>query len=352
MLATYLDGLDLPDRAAVVEIGCGTGAISRVLAARPGVGEVTGVDPSPVFLDRARELSASVANLSFRQGDGRDLPLPDGSFDLAVLHTVLSHVPGPEVVLAQAFRVLRPGGALAVFDGDYNTVSVATGPADPLQACVDAFVQGSCHDPWVIRRLPGLAAAAGFTGIGLRSHGYAQITEPAYLLSLIDRGTDALAAAGGAGPSWPRPSSPRAAAGPRRTPSTGTSLLRVHRLRQPHRAKAQLARPARGGPRRCFPDERRRREEGAPKERGGKAAPPSGPGASQPAQYSGAVRLTAFWERMNAQFGEAYAASVAKDQVLARLAGRTVQQALADGIDPKIVWAAVCDTFELPESRR
>ena len=200
MLATYLDGLDLPDRAAVVEIGCGTGAISRVLAARPGVGEVTGVDPSPVFLDRARELSASVANLSFRQGDGRDLPLPDGSFNLAVLHTVLSHVPGPEVVLAQAFRVLRPGGALAVFDGDYNTVSVATGPADPLQACVDAFVQGSCHDPWVIRRLPGLVAAAGFTGIGLRSHGYAQITEPAYLLSLIDRGTDALAVAGRAGP--------------------------------------------------------------------------------------------------------------------------------------------------------
>jgi SAM-dependent methyltransferase len=200
MLAAYLDGLDLPDRTAVVEIGCGTGAISRVLAARPGVAEVTGVDPSPVFLDRARELGAGVANLSFRQGDGRDLPLPDGSFGLAVLHTVLSHVPGPEVVLAQAFRVLRPGGALAVFDGDYNTVSVATGPADPLQACVDAFVQGSCHDPWVIRRLPGLAAAAGFTGIGLRSHGYAQITEPAYLLSLIDRGTDALAAAGRAGP--------------------------------------------------------------------------------------------------------------------------------------------------------
>jgi len=74
----------------VVEIGCGTGAISRALAARPGVGEVTGVDPSPVFLDRARELSAGTANLSFRQGDGRDLPLPGASFDLAVMHTVLS----------------------------------------------------------------------------------------------------------------------------------------------------------------------------------------------------------------------------------------------------------------------
>ena len=90
MLAAYLAGLDLPDNAAVVEIGCGTGAISRALAARPGVGEVTGVDPSPVFLDRARELSAGTANLSFRQGDGRDLPLPGASFDLAVMHTVLA----------------------------------------------------------------------------------------------------------------------------------------------------------------------------------------------------------------------------------------------------------------------
>lgn len=54
---------------------------------------------------------------------------------------------------------------------------------------------------------------------------------------------------------------------------------------------------------------------------------------------------------MNAQFGETYAASVAKDHVLARLGGRTVQQALAAGTDPKIVWTAVCEAFELPESR-
>lgn len=200
MLAAYLADLDLPDKAAVVEIGCGTGAISRVLAARPGIGEVTGVDPSPVFLDRARELSAGAANLSFRQGDGRDLPLPGASFDLAVLHTVLSHVPDPPGVLGQAFRVLRPGGTLAVFDGDYNTMSVATSDTDPLQACADAFIQNFVHDPWIIRQLPAMAAAAGFAGTRLRSHGYAQITEPAYMLSVIDRGADALTAAGRIGP--------------------------------------------------------------------------------------------------------------------------------------------------------
>jgi ubiquinone/menaquinone biosynthesis C-methylase UbiE len=196
MLAAYLDDLDLPEGVRVVEIGCGTGAISRALASRPGIGEVTGVDPSPAFVDRARGQAAGIANLSFQQGDGRDLPLPDASFDLAVLHTVLSHAPDPQDVLAQAFRVLRPGGQLAVFDGDYNTMSVATSEVDPLQACVAAMMQNFLNDPWIVRRLPGMIAAAGFTRTRLRSHGYAQTSDPAYLLSIVDRGTDALVNSG------------------------------------------------------------------------------------------------------------------------------------------------------------
>ena len=53
------------------------------------------------------------------------------------------------------------------------------------------------------------------------------------------------------------------------------------------------------------------------------------------------MRLTVFWERMRAQFGESYAQSVAKDYVLAGLDGRTVEQALAEGEDAKTVWRAV-----------
>ena len=55
---------------------------------------------------------------------------------------------------------------------------------------------------------------------------------------------------------------------------------------------------------------------------------------------------------MRGQFGESYADSVAKDQALTALGGRTAAQALAEGIEPQLVWRAVCDTFELPESRR
>jgi hypothetical protein len=64
------------------------------------------------------------------------------------------------------------------------------------------------------------------------------------------------------------------------------------------------------------------------------------------------VRLTVFWQRMNEQFGEVYATSVAKDYVMAELGGRTAAQALAEGESAKRVWAAVCATFDVPDRLR
>jgi arsenite methyltransferase len=133
MVARYLSDLDLQQGPEALEIGCGTGAIARTLAARHGIRTVVGVDPSPGLIERARILADGIDNLAFREGDGRRLAFPDASFDLVVAHRVLSHVPAPQLVLEQAFRVLRPGGALAVFDGDYATITVALGDPDPLQ---------------------------------------------------------------------------------------------------------------------------------------------------------------------------------------------------------------------------
>jgi hypothetical protein len=65
-----------------------------------------------------------------------------------------------------------------------------------------------------------------------------------------------------------------------------------------------------------------------------------------------AVRMTEFWDRMTEQFGAAYAQSVAKDYVLASLGDRTVQQALADGEDVKVIWRAICVAFPVPERLR
>jgi hypothetical protein len=64
------------------------------------------------------------------------------------------------------------------------------------------------------------------------------------------------------------------------------------------------------------------------------------------------VRVTEFWELMREQFGDSYAESVARDFVLAGVDGRTVAQALADGVEPKTVWRAVCEAFDVPERLR
>jgi hypothetical protein len=64
-----------------------------------------------------------------------------------------------------------------------------------------------------------------------------------------------------------------------------------------------------------------------------------------------AVRLTEFWSRMHAEFGQVYADSFARDFVLAELGGRTVEQALGDGVDAKTVWRAVCAAMEWPASK-
>jgi SAM-dependent methyltransferase len=131
-----------------------------------------------------------------RAGDARELPFEASSFDLALFHTTLCHVPEPERAIAEAFRVLRPGGWLAVFDGDYATTTVATGEFDPLQACVEAWVGSSVHDRWLLRRLPAMARRVGFRVVSYRSHGYVQNSEPDYMLTIVSRGIDALAGAG------------------------------------------------------------------------------------------------------------------------------------------------------------
>ena len=196
MLEDYLADLALRDGARVLEVGCGTGAVARTLAVRPGVGEVVGLDPSPVFVQRAREIAAGVGNLSYVVGGGTALPFDNGAFDAVIFHTVLSHIPEAGAALAEAARVTAAGGALAAFDGDYATTTVAVGDHDPLQACVDAAMDALVHDRYLVRRLGTLVRAAGWEVVRLRSHGYVESEDPGYMLTLVDRGADTLVAAG------------------------------------------------------------------------------------------------------------------------------------------------------------
>jgi ubiquinone/menaquinone biosynthesis C-methylase UbiE len=197
MREQYFSYIELPPSARVLEVGCGTGAVSRALASRPGVGEVVGLDPAPAFLEKARELAGDLANLSFVEGDARALPLEDDSFDVVVFHTTLCHVPEPETALAEASRVLRPGGLLAVFDGDYATTTLASGDFDPLQACADAVVANLVHDRWLVRRLPRLVREAGLELVRFSGHSYVVApSSDGYMLAIVDRGADMLVAGG------------------------------------------------------------------------------------------------------------------------------------------------------------
>lgn len=192
----YLSEIEFTQGARVLEVGCGPGPISRVLATWPRVGEVVGLDPSPVLLAKARELAADLDTLSFVEGDARALPFESKSFDAIVFHTTLCHVPNPELALAEALRVLRVPGWLAIFDGDYATTTVACGESDPLQACVEAWVDSSVHDRWLMRRISRLVEQSGFDLVRFASHGYVEAPTGGYTLTIIDRGATALLAAG------------------------------------------------------------------------------------------------------------------------------------------------------------
>jgi ubiquinone/menaquinone biosynthesis C-methylase UbiE len=196
MLEAYLEDLALPNGTRVLDLGCGTGAVARTVARRSEVEEVVGVDPSSVFIEQAGQLSQGIENLSFEVGDGRDLAMTDGSFGAIVLHTVLCHIPEPERALTEAFRVVEAGGRLAIFDGDYATTTVSLSESDPLQACADATIEALVHDPWLARRLRRMVGEAGWHVRSMRSHGYLETSDPGYSMTLVDRGADALVAAG------------------------------------------------------------------------------------------------------------------------------------------------------------
>jgi ubiquinone/menaquinone biosynthesis C-methylase UbiE len=196
MRRAFLGEIDFPSAARVLDVGCGTGVLTRRLARLERVASVVGVDAAGSLLARAGELAADIDNIEFQEADARALPFEDAAFDIVVFDSTLSHVPEPESAVAEAFRVLRPSGRLAVFDGDYATTTVALGDHDPLQACVDAMVTSSVTDSRVVRRLQAMVRRCGFDVVSFRSHGFVETGDGVYMLSIVDRGADVLRARG------------------------------------------------------------------------------------------------------------------------------------------------------------
>jgi ubiquinone/menaquinone biosynthesis C-methylase UbiE len=113
----FLDWLAPETGLRWIDVGCGSGAFSELIATRCAPSESQGVDPSDAQLAFARTRPAT-RNAVFQVGDAMALPFPNDRFDAAVMALVIFFVPDPAKGVAEMVRVVRPGGIVAAYAWD------------------------------------------------------------------------------------------------------------------------------------------------------------------------------------------------------------------------------------------
>jgi SAM-dependent methyltransferase len=170
--AGYLLGF-LKRRQALLDVGCGPGTITLDLADRVSPGRVIGIDQKASLISQANELGRrrGITNVTFSTGDVYDMKFVDASFDVVHAHQLLQHLTRPIAALKEMYRVLSPGGIVAVRDGDYGTFALA--PADArLDRWLEIYREITRHNQAESnagRYLPGWVLSAGFTDIRVTS---------------------------------------------------------------------------------------------------------------------------------------------------------------------------------------
>jgi len=167
----------------VVDVGCGPGTITVGLAGRlASGGHVLGVDAQWSQVAAARSNAAGVGNARFAVAEAGALPCADRGVDVYFSHALFEHLADPAGALAEARRVLRPGGLLAVTASDWSRARFAPHTAD-----IEAALQGhrllrrrAGGDPDAGGRLRSWIDAAGFAVAEVRSRqlvdmGYAEL---------------------------------------------------------------------------------------------------------------------------------------------------------------------------------
>jgi ubiquinone/menaquinone biosynthesis C-methylase UbiE len=190
VLGEYLDAMDIDSASTVLDMGCGTGVAARTIARRGNFsGTVTGIDLSPYLVEAAKrlaDLEGLGGRVEFRSGDTRDLDIPDGRLDAVVAHTLVSHVHEAPTVLKEAGRVVKPGGPIAIFDGDYASMTFALD--DPVQSkrYDEALINAVVTSPRVMRQMPRLIQQADLEMVRTFPYIMAEVGEGDFWLSAID----------------------------------------------------------------------------------------------------------------------------------------------------------------------
>jgi SAM-dependent methyltransferase len=159
------DALRLRPGARVVDVGCGIGTVAMELAPIVGDrGRSLGVDISEAMIAEARRRAADAASAAgFDIADAVQLPLADGAVDAYRAERVYQHLHNRAAALAEAHRVLVPGGRLVIQDSDHGSVGFE-GDRD-LTRRVLAGYQTAFREPWIGRGLRGLLLDAGFVDV-------------------------------------------------------------------------------------------------------------------------------------------------------------------------------------------
>jgi SAM-dependent methyltransferase len=171
----------------VLDIGSGPGLLAGEMAEQVGAeGRVHGIDPSDSMLAIARRSGTPV---DYGRGDALALPFGDEQFDVVVATQVYEYVEDIDGALAEARRVLRPGGRLLVLDTDWDSIVWYSRDRERMERVLAAW-NGHLADPYLPRRLPMLMRAAGLKLahaeiIPILNHGADRSTFSAGMLGLV-----------------------------------------------------------------------------------------------------------------------------------------------------------------------
>ena len=175
----YFARLPLAHARRILALGCGTGIEVRALRrlTQPDT-TIIGLDHSPALIDAARRLSAEEGladNVTYQVGDAHHLPYGDGEFDIVTLHTLISHVEDPLQVLGEARRLVRLGGTVAIFDGDYASLTFAYPDHALAKTIEEKLIELIVANPRIMRDLPRLLRETGLELIEADGTLYANI---------------------------------------------------------------------------------------------------------------------------------------------------------------------------------